>query len=597
MEVLEGDEKWSFIKNDQVILAGQRIRTRTLSNARLTFSDGSQVSVGPDTEISLDDLDAQSGGNPRVIVLTQWSGETGHEVVPSNVEGSRYEVHTPTATGTAKGTRFHVTVSNSQGSHYSVDEGTVAVTGTNLTVLVNAGEATTIQENEAPSTPAVHISSEGVVSQTGDVWMIAGQPFVTGPESIVMGNPQIGDLVMVEGRLLEDGTRLADLILLLHYSPANQFTLTGQVESIGDSEWKIAGQTVMISTTTNIDSSIVVNDLARAEGIILQSGILQATRIQKLEEMPFEFTGIIQTIGDQTWVISEKEVIVTSDTWIDNGLVKGDRVHVQGIILQDGKWQANRIEKDQYEERKFEFTGKVESMDPWQVAGIPIEVRSWTEISVGLEVNDVVRIEGQIQEDGIWIADEIEKIEENTSPHIVLVGSVISMDPWVISGIPITVTGQTVIDSNIIIGSLVRVDILLLPDGSWQVAQIQLLQGYIWFPGCMNVTATIVSIQNNQIQFAGWPVLTKDDSIQVVGNLTPNSLVQFQVCFTENTTIHIVYIIVIQPADGNVDPENMQKTAVCHKPDKKKGGHTLMLPGPAIPAHLGHGDRLGLCAP
>jgi hypothetical protein len=33
---------------------------------------------------------------------------------------------------------------------------------------------------------------------------------------------------------------------------------------------------------------------------------------------------------------------------------------------------------------------------------------------------------------------------------------------------------------------------------------------------------------------------------------------------------------------------------ICHKPDKK-GGHTLSVSSSAVPAHLGHGDKLGAC--
>jgi len=37
------------------------------------------------------------------------------------------------------------------------------------------------------------------------------------------------------------------------------------------------------------------------------------------------------------------------------------------------------------------------------------------------------------------------------------------------------------------------------------------------------------------------------------------------------------------------------KVTVCHKPGKKKGGHTLTVGRPALGAHLGHGDYAGAC--
>jgi hypothetical protein len=58
----------------------------------------------------------------------------------------------------------------------------------------------------------------------------------------------------------------------------------------------------------------------------------------------------------------------------------------------------------------------------------------------------------------------------------------------------------------------------------------------------------------------------------------------------------IVQITVLDDDDGeDGDPSaNGEKVLICHKPDKK-GGHTLSIASAAVPAHLGHGDRLGAC--
>ena len=276
--------------------------------------------------------------------------------------------------------------------------------------------------------------------------MIAGQSFTIHEQTLIIGNPQVGDIVHVEGRLLADDTRLADMIILLRASPGNHFTLSGEVEEIGEQNWVVAGQTIAIVETTEIDPSIQSGDLVRVEGVILESGAFQADRIipiGDLAQLPFEFSGVVELVGAESWVISGITIDVDENTTIDDGLVPGDIVQVKGWILEDGTWLARKINRAIEQERFFEILGHLESMEPWQVAGIPFETQDWTEIEPGLQVGDLVRVEGQIQEDGVWLAFEIERITETQNPVIVIIGTVISTDPWVVSGIPLNVTPQT----------------------------------------------------------------------------------------------------------------------------------------------------------
>ena len=56
----------------------------------------------------------------------------------------------------------------------------------------------------------------------------------------------------------------------------------------------------------------------------------------------------------------------------------------------------------------------------------------------------------------------------------------------------------------------------------------------------------------------------------------------------------ITRIVVLN--DSPEEPSgNTGKVLICHKPGKKKGGHTLSVAEPAVPAHIGHGDTLGPC--
>lgn len=606
VEMQADDGTWSVVGAARAFATGQHVRTGALSSARLVFYDGSQVSLGPDTEVSVDELDARTDG-PRIVVLNQWIGETVHNVVPAGAAGSRYEVHTPSAVGAARGTVFQVLVTPDLVAHFSVDEGAVAVTGADVTVVVDAGQLTTVGADKAPDEPVFRITGEGQVTQTDPTWIIAGQSFQTHDGTVIIGNPQVGDWVFVRGRLLADNTRVADWITLLRRSPVNRFTLLGEVEVITADAWLVAGQTITVTDETDVDDDIEVGDLVRVEGVILPEGELQAERIVRIEGapgLPFDFRGVVQVITDTTWTISGVAITIDDETVIAEGLVVGDLVDVRGWILEDGTWLASAIERVDDEEPLFEFTGVIESIDPWVVAGIPFETREWTEIEPELEGGDLVRVKGRIMEDGAWVAFEIERLDEDMALRFVLVGTVTSMDPWVVSGIPLVVDDDTVIVGEITIGMLVRVEIAILPDGTWQVTEIRPLRGFRWGLGCMTFTGVVLNTDGNQLLLVNWSPLTLDDDVEIVGQIEPGSVILFRICFADDMTLRVVYIVVIHtpgtiiiPPPPPVEPPGVEdgKVTICHKPHGNNP-HTITIARSALQAHLDHGDTLGPCS-
>jgi len=283
----------------------------------------------------------------------------------------------------------------------------------------------------------------------------------------------------------------------------------------------------------------------------------------------------------------------------------------------------------------FELVGPLENTEPWTVAGRTFETNESTEISEGLEAGDLVRVRGAVLEDDTWVAYSIEPADEQTDPIIVLIGTVDSVDPWVVNGIELNVTDTTEIQGDITPGTIVRVEILLLEDGTWEVLSIAPLGSSTETPGCATVIATVVSISGDQIQFLGWPTTVilqtntdnendqandndendqgdedQDDDEDEEGendnepetddgvNVSAGQTVLAVVCVSENNILVIVNILVLSPDDDNEGGEPStggEKVLVCHKPNNKKGGHTLSISSSAVPAHLGHGDTMGPC--
>jgi hypothetical protein len=297
----------------------------------------------------------------------------------------------------------------------------------------------------------------------------------------------------------------------------------------------------------------------------------------------------------------------------DDGSIQVDDGVIE-VKNEDGDWVPIAGES------AFELVGELETTDPWVVAGTTLETNESTQIEEGLEAGDLVRAQGTVLEDGTWVAYSIELAEEETDPIIILIGVVDSIDPWSVNGIELNVTDETDIQGDISVSMIVRVEILLLEDGTWEVISIAPLGDSIETSGCVTVVATIVSVDGNEVQFLGWPTTvtlnlndennqgddqeneeddqdedegSEDENANVEINLEAGQVIQAVVCISDDGQLIIVQITLLEQ-DANDGLGNGEKVLICHKPEKK-GGHTLSVASPAVPAHLGHGEKLGAC--
>lgn len=612
VEIDQGDGLWTAVSQNTHLVAGSRIRTGRYSSASLAFYDGSQASLGPEAELSLDEVNAlPPGAGFRTVVMTQWAGLSSHQVQFRHDGGSRYEVQTASGSGIARGTQFQVNVGASGRNVYTVTEGKVDVSSNGRTVSVIAGQTTSFTADDPPDDPTFIVTGTGTVSQMGDVWIIAGQAFSVTTGTLILGQPEIGDLVYVEGHLVANGSPpVADLIQRLDDDDDNTFTLTGEVEAMNDNAWIVAGQAISLTADTQIEPGIEIGDMVQVEGIILPpDGHLVATAIIRLEqddEMPFEFVGVVQNISAGAWTISGVTVTIDEETEIEEGIAVGDTVKVEGIILADDTWLAQEIKLLEDDDATFTFTGAVMDMDPWLVAGIGFEVADWAHIDPGIEIGDTVRVSGLILADGTWLATDIELLTGNVL-QIVFVGEVNEIDPWLISGLPLTTDENTVIEGDIAIGDLVRVTAWIRDDGTWLATHILRLDTG-GEQGCVAITAVIIDINGDELILSNGQTILLGGDIVVDGELQPGSVVLITACVQDDGTILIVSIIVIYtpppptppslpppgpPGGGNDGPGSGDVT-ICHKPGTP-AEQTKTVPQPALGAHLGHGDTMGPC--
>jgi len=270
------------------------------------------------------------------------------------------------------------------------------------------------------------------------------------------------------------------------------------------------------------------------------------------------------------------------------------------VNLEDGIVEVQGENGDQIPivgDSYFDVTGELEGSDPWIVAGIPLETNDATQIDEGLQTGDLVRVTGFILEEGAWLAVSIEHAEEQIDPIIILIGRVDSVEPWVVKGIELNVTEDTDIQGTITPGMFVQVEILLLSDDTWEVLSIVPLSEPEEEAECTTVVVTVEGLDGDIIQLSGWAEITPGEDVEIKGDveaLSTDQVVLAVVCLSEDGQIITIQILVPGSGDEETPSEGGEKVLVCHKPDKK-GGHTISIASPAVPAHLAHGDTLGPC--
>jgi len=169
--------------------------------------------------------------------------------------------------------------------------------------------------DEPPVEPSFRVTGEGAVTQKGDVWLVAGRTFAADAATVVVGDPQIGDWVSVEGRLLAGGAAQAERIELVRRAAAGRFAFVGGVESVSATRWTIAGRAVNIDAHTQIAPGLGLGALVRVEGHLGDGGTLWADSLQQVMS-GFQFVGVVQSIAPDQWRASDITVTVGVTTTI-----------------------------------------------------------------------------------------------------------------------------------------------------------------------------------------------------------------------------------------------------------------------------------------
>jgi hypothetical protein len=150
-----------------VLYVGSTVRTGADARAVITLFEGSTVELEPASDITIEEATTRAGST--IVQLAQSLGRSWHVVTHLTTADSRYEVKTPAATASVRGTAFEVAVEDGAAgptTTVTTTEGRVATidAGATAEVLVTPGLTTTVSANAAPETPRAAPAAQRVVT-------------------------------------------------------------------------------------------------------------------------------------------------------------------------------------------------------------------------------------------------------------------------------------------------------------------------------------------------------------------------------------------------------------------------------------------------
>ena len=153
-----GEPRVLPVKLHDEVLFKDVIQTEKESRTKAFFQDDSILTVGENSRVEITEYIYNPESNLRRSVVKVMQGQVRalvSKVFKSN--GSRFEVHTPSAVAAARGTYFTVWHENGQSGIINVGEsGRVDFTSGGVTVAVDPGQFSLAEHGKAPSLPAVH---------------------------------------------------------------------------------------------------------------------------------------------------------------------------------------------------------------------------------------------------------------------------------------------------------------------------------------------------------------------------------------------------------------------------------------------------------
>ncbi len=251
-----------------------------------------------------------------------------------------------------------------------------------------------------------------------------------------------------------------------------------------------------------------------------------------------EFTGVVNSMAADQWVVSGQRINVGPQTEIDDAVAVDSTVKVYGNVTADGTATALKIElpaspsstpvplsiPGTFDDSGDEFTGVVESIstESWQIGGQTFAVNAQTELKDSLSVGDMVKVHFVKNSDGSMTATEIELVDtqpqetpESSNSNNEFTGKVEAFSPesWTVKGQVFLVNAQTEIKDPFFLGDVVKVHYTANSDSSLTASEIELAGDNQGHNSEKKLTGILEQISSTQATISGEVVLITPQTI------------------------------------------------------------------------------------
>ncbi len=281
---------------------------------------------------------------------------------------------------------------------------------------------------------------------------------------------RVGDIVIVRGTVNDDGlTGTADSVFY-------DDIVTGPVESVdvAGNSLVVLGQLVLVRPETSFDDDfsprslegVAVDQIVEVSGVIDADGNIIASRIE--DEDPgteFEVHGFVANLDESSsqftlGALTVDYAAASLDDFPNGEISDGDFVEAKGsslgaggeLIATEVEFEDDFLDVDEGDYIEIEgFITRFVSATDFDVAGVPVTTTASTDFEEGsaadLALNVKVEVEGEIDSNGVLVAEDIEIEGDN---EIEIEGLVDAVDATAgtvtILGITITVNESTSIE-------------------------------------------------------------------------------------------------------------------------------------------------------
>ncbi len=128
-----------------------------------------------------------------------------------------------------------------------------------------------------PESPPESFEFTGYLqSMNGDKWTIGGQVVTISGSAVIEGDPQIGDLLEVDGKRYTDGRVVATHIKVIGQ---DEIFIDGTISAVSADRITVAGNVVLIDGDTKIEGTLAVGRRAQIAAWLMPDGRIIAKRI------------------------------------------------------------------------------------------------------------------------------------------------------------------------------------------------------------------------------------------------------------------------------------------------------------------------------